>query len=269
MDIVEICQMIKKTLAGVAIGCVLASPAAFAEEYQGFYFGVWGGAGSIDLPSKRAFDEAIPPMLPEELARGAFIDNRGTDTLTDDILYEFGLAGLGDSSLDDSVSVWGAQVGYRWGKFFATELGYAKLGEANYRLPMSIDVRATFSDGSSVTDNFVGERATQFVSAGPTISALGMLPVGQYLDLHVRAGIYLADTRVTNRIRDAEFDFGNVSHRRVDASQTELFGGIGGAWNINESVVLRVEYQKYFDVGDDEKTGESDIDVFNLSVLFK
>ena len=101
------------------------------------------------------------------------------------------------------------------------------------------------------------------------ISALGMLPIGQYVDLHVRAGIYLADTRVTNHLRDVEFNTGNIYHRRIDASQTEIYGGLGGAWNINESVVLRVEYQKYLDVGDDKKTGESDIDVINLSVLFK
>ena len=96
-----------------------------------------------------------------------------------------------------------------------------------------------------------------------------MLPIGQRFDLHVRGGIYLADTRVTNRIRDVESDTDNICHGRVDASQTELFAGIGGAWNINESFALRVEYQKYFDVGDDKKTGESDIDVFNSSVLFK
>lgn len=261
--------MIKKTLVGMAIGCVLAAPAAFAEEYKGFYFGVWGGSGSVDIPSKTEFDNAIVPMLPEELDRSAFIDDRNTPDLIDDVLYEFALAGLGRSELDDSVSVWGVQLGYRWGKYFATEVGYANLGEANYRLPLSVDVTATFRDGTSVSDNFVAERATQFVSAGPTVSALGMLPVGQYIDLHLRAGIYLADTRVTNRTRDVEFDFGNVNHRRVDASQTELFGGIGGAWNINESVVLRAEYQKYLDVGDDKKTGESDIDVFNLSVLFR
>lgn len=261
--------MIKKTLAGLAIGCVLSTPAAFAEEYRGFYFGVWGGSGSIDVPSKTDFDEAIVPALPAELDGAAFIDDNNTPTvLTDDTLFEFALAGLGQSKLDDSVSVWGLQLGYRWGKYLATEVGYARLGEANYRLPMLIDVTATDATGS-VTDDFLGERAVQFVSAGPTISALGMLPVGERLDLHVRAGIYLADTRVTNRIRDVEFNNGNIAHRRVDASQTEIYGGVGGAWSINESVVLRAEYQKFLDVGDDEKTGESDIDVFNVSVLFK
>lgn len=262
--------MIKKMLAGVAIGCVLSTPAAFAEEYKGFYFGVWGGSGSVDMPSRTEFDEAIVPMLQDELDSAAFIDNNGTPSdLTDDILYQFAVDALGNSTLDDTVSVWGLQVGYRWGKYFATEVGYSKLGEANYRLPMSIEVTATDTNGVSVSDTFAGERATQFVSAGPTISALGLLPIGERFDLHVRGGIYLADTRVTNRIRDVEFGNGNVVHRRVDASQTELYAGLGGAWSINESVTLRAEYQRYLNVGDNKKTGESDIDVFNLSVLFK
>lgn len=260
-----------KTLAGLAIGCVLSSPAAFAEEYRGFYFGAWGGSGSVDMPSRATFDEAIVPMLPAELDSGAFIDNNGTPTdLTDDVLFEFALAGLGESSVDDSTGVWGVQLGYRWGKYLATELGFSRLGEASYRLPMLVEVTATdLGSGLSISDEFAAERATQFTSAGPTISALGMLPLGSRVDLHLRAGVYLADTRVTNRIRDVEFNNGNVAHRRVDASQTEMFAGVGGAWNITESVVLRAEYQKYLDVGDDEKTGETDIDVFSLSVLFR
>ena len=48
------------------------------------------------------------------------------------MLFEFALAGIADdSTLDDSLSVWGVQLGYRWGKYFATEVGYAKLGEAS------------------------------------------------------------------------------------------------------------------------------------------
>ena len=264
--------MIKKTLAGLAVGCVLSTPAAFAEEYKGFYFGVWGGSGSVDIPSKRDFDLAVSAALPDELDRSAYIDNNNTTaTTSDDVLHEFALAATGNSSLDDSVSVWGAQIGYRFGKYFATEVGYANLGEASYRLPILVTETVTdITTGAPLgSGDFAAERAMQFTSAGPTISALGMLPIGQVIDLHVRAGIYLADTRVTNRIRDVEFNTGNIGHGRVDASQTEIFGGIGGAWNINENFTLRAEYQKYLDVGDDEKTGESDIDVFNLSVLFR
>ena len=264
--------MIKKTLVGVAIGCVLSTPAAFAEEYKGFYFGVWGGSGSIDMASKGDLDEAFSGDLAGELDDSAYIDNNRTPTTpSDDVRYEFALAGIADdSSLDDSLSVWGVQLGYRWGKYLATEVGYSKLGEASYRLPHFVNVTATpIASGVSSSDMFEAERAAVFTSAGPTISVLGMLPLGQRFDLHLRGGIYLADTRLTNRIRDVETEFNNVMHDRTDASETELYAGIGGAWNINENCVLRAEYQKYFDVGDEKKTGESDIDVFNLSVLFK
>lgn len=259
--------MINKTrlLAGLAIGCVLSSSAAFAEDdeqYRGFYFGAWGGGGSVDLQSRQDFDDSVIPALPGDLEDSAFLD-------ADDNLIEFALAGTGESSLDDSVSTWGLQVGYRWGKYFAAEIGYANLGEASYRLPIDVDFTVTDPAGILIgAGTFPAERAMVSTSAGPTISAIGMLPVGQRFDLQVRAGIYLADTRVTNRIRDVEFAQ-NVAHRRVDASQTELLAGIGGSWNINENFSLRAEYQKFFDVGDDEKTGESDIDVINLSVLFK
>jgi opacity protein-like surface antigen len=270
MDIVEIFGMIKKTLAGLAIGCVLSTPAAFAEEYKGFYFGVWGGSGSVDMASKSDLDEVFGAMLGQELEDASFIDTNGTTVITDDTRFDFALADTGTSSLDDTVSVWGVQVGYRWGKFFATELGYANLGEASYRLPADVAVTATaIGTGVSTSGTFEAERAAVFTSTGPTISALGMFPLGQRFDLHVRGGIYLADTRLTNRIRDVEADFGNVAHDRTDASETELFAGIGGAWNVNENFTLRAEYQKFLDVGDDRKTGESDIDVFNVSVLFK
>lgn len=265
--------MIKKTrlLAGLAIGCVLSSPAAFADNdelYKGFYFGIWGGGGSVDLQSRADFDDAVVAALPLELDRAAFFADTDNDKIAD-TLYEFALAGIGDSELDDTISAWGVQLGYRFGKYFATEVGYANLGEASYRLPIDVQVTSTdLASGAAASGVFPAERATVFTSAGPTISAVGLFPIGQHFDLQARAGIYLADTRVTNRVRDVEFAE-NVSHRRVDASQTELLAGIGGSWSVNENFSLRVEYQKFFDVGDDEKTGESDIDVITLSVLFK
>jgi OmpA-OmpF porin, OOP family len=261
--------MIKKThwLAGMTIGCVLSTPAALAEEYRGFYFGVWGGSGSVDMPSKAAFDDAMEIAVPAELdAAGDALT-----TATREVLFE--LSGTGRSTLDDTVSVWGLQLGYRFNKFFAAEVGYANLGEAAYRLPMAVDYTdTTFNAAGAVvgvdSGTLVAERSSRFSSAGPTLSALGMLPIGQHFEFHARGGIYLADTRLTGRIRDAETGE-NLIHRRTDASETELFAGIGGAWSINENFTLRAEYQKFLDVGGEGKTGESDIDVFNLSVLFK
>ena len=262
--------MMKKTrwLAGLAFGCVLSTPAAFAEEYRGFYFGVWGGTGEYDSASKGAMDQMILGNLAAEIAA---IPIQPDTNLTVDELF--------GSTQDDSLTPWGLQVGFRFNKWVAAEVGYVDLGEYLYTLSGAISgglgVPCGCDPPAVVTIPLDGgfERSTQLTSAGITASVLGMLPLGQHFDLHIRGGIYYADTRVTNRLRyidavDQEGVF-NLLHRRVDASQTELFGGLGAAWNINENFALRVEYQKYFDVGDDKKAGESDVDVLNLTVLFK
>ena len=253
--------MFKKTrlLAGLTIGCVLSTPAAFAEEYKGFYVGAWGGSGSIDFFSKGEYDGIITGNLPTEVALLP-----GTVALT----------GIGTSSLDDSLSVWGAQIGYRFGKYVAVEAGYVNLGELSYQLPglVSGTYIVTNDDGTTTTYTLNGaiERGTQLTSTGITGAVLGMFPINEKFDVHARAGLYLADTRLTDRIRFVSSDpVVNLAHRRTDASETELLAGVGATWNINESFSLRVEYQKFFDIGDDEKTGESDIDVVNLSVLFR
>jgi hypothetical protein len=158
----------------------------------------------------------------------------------------------------------------------AAEVGYVDLGELLYTMNGEISGNYAYICeceepvvvNRPLDGNF--ERSVQVTSAGITAAALGMFPIGPRFDLHVRGGIYYADTRVTNRLRyiDSSDTF-NLLHSRVDASETELFAGLGAAWNINESFALRVEYQKFFDVGDDQKNGESDIDVLNLALLFK
>lgn len=45
-------------LAGLALGCVLSTP-ALAEQYRGAYFSVWGGAGMTDTPSRADLDDVF------------------------------------------------------------------------------------------------------------------------------------------------------------------------------------------------------------------
>lgn len=224
--------MITKTrlLAGLALGCVLSTPAAFAEEYNGFYFSIWGGAGSTDMPSKADLDEALTldPSIP------------------------------GESRLDDTTNVWGALLGYRFNKWVGTEFGYVNLGEVKYDFASALTV-----DGD--LPYIAGYRLS---SAGPSAAVVGFLPAGEHFEFNGKAGIYYADTRQTIRIFDVTAGE-NAGHNRSDASQTELFAGIGATWNAGENFALRVEYQRYFDVGDDEKTYEQDIDVISVGVLFK
>jgi len=55
------------------------------------------------------------------------------------------------SSLDDSGFAWSAQIGYRWGKYIAAELGYVDLGEAK-TLTLEVDYGADNDDSGDHFD---------------------------------------------------------------------------------------------------------------------
>ena len=169
----------------------------------------------------------------------------------DEWFEDDGLA-LESSSLDDDDTAWGLQVGYRWNSYVAAEVGYVNFGTAEYRATPA---------GSN------GELSLRARSSGPTLAVLGMLPLGERFDLHARAGVYFADTRL--RVRAEDYDTGDVLSEEVKPSSENPFVGLGAAWNINDSYSLRVEYQRFFDVGDKDEIGETDIDLLSFSVLFR
>lgn len=222
-----------------ALGMITVNAAS--AETTGLYFGFTGGATSVDMGgSKRDFDETFALPLAEAFLIG------GVDVLSI------------ESSLDDSDIGWGLQVGYRFNRYIAAEVGYVDLGEALYEAILTVD------DG---VETFPVEASARFVSSGPTAAVLGILPIGERFDVHARAGVYLADTRLRSRVRDIEFA-DNIAHNEIDAGEQEVFVGLGGAWNINDSYSLRFEYQRFLDVGDDD-SGEGDVDLFALSLLFR
>jgi OOP family OmpA-OmpF porin len=45
--------------------------------------------------------------------------------------------------------------------------------------------------------------------------------------------------------------------------------GLGGQYNLSKSVGLRVEWERYFKVGDQDTTGETDVDLISAGVVFK
>jgi hypothetical protein len=220
---------------------LMAANAASAETTTGLYFGITAGGTSIDTSgTKQDRDEAVAIPIAIEL------ENLGFDVL-----------GI-ESSLDDSDLGWGLQVGYRFNRYVAAEVGYVDLGKGLYEAILSVD------DG---VETFPVEVSSRFVSSGPTAAVLGMLPIGERFDVHAKAGVYFADTRFRARVRDVEFDE-NILHEEVHAGEQEVFLGLGGAWNISDNYSLRFEYQRFLDIGDDD-TAETDIDLISLSLLFR
>lgn len=195
---------------------------------SGFYFGITGGLATFDLPSKGSIDEFVEELFADE---GLMMES---------------------SSLDDDDTAWGLHVGYRWNSYVAAEVGYVNFGTAEYRAtPEGVDA----------------DLSVRARSSGPTLSVLGMLPVGERFDLHARAGVYFADTRL--RVRVEDYDNDAVFSEEVKPNSENPFVGLGAAWNISDSYSLRIEYQRFFDVGDKDEIGETDIDLLSFSVLFR
>ena len=221
-----------------ALGLILGGTAS-ADNATGFYFGLTGGATSVDFGSKHDFDTALIPTAAQLVVESGF-----------------DVVGI-ESSLDDSDLGWQLQIGYRFNSYVAAEVGYVDLGEAQYQAIITAD---------DAGDTFPVEVSARFMSSGPTAAVLGMLPLGERFDLHAKAGILFADTRLRSRVHDVDFE-ANVRHREVHAGEKEMFLGIGGAWNISENYSVRLEYQRFLDVGEDDN--ESDVDMVGLSLLFR
>jgi OOP family OmpA-OmpF porin len=156
------------------------------------------------------------------------------------------------SSLDDTGNSFGVQIGYRWNSYLAVELGYVDFGKAVYKADIP---------------GFDTQFTARFRSSGPTLSALGTLPVGERFDLYGRGGVFYADTRYRERLDDMlsdEFISGEVSGNSFD-----LLVGVGAAWNINATHSLRIEYQRFLDVGDEDETGEADVDLVTFGIVFR
>ena len=159
---------------------------------------------------------------------------------------------LQSSSLDDSDTGFGATLGYEVNENFAAELSYVDLGDVSYQ-------------ASNEQANPANESVTLDTSAaGPVFSLLGILPVGERWDLYGRAGLALMDSE-----GEATATAGDVTDRISDSTnRSNMVLGAGVQYDVSDRFGLRLEWDRYFDVGSEEIVGESDIDLFSLGLRY-
>lgn len=211
-----------KSMVKVGLLSLVTCAAGAAES--GWYAGVTAGQGMYDIEK----DDL------DELALFIY-DNAGATVLS------------AESDLDDKGFAWSVFGGYQFTKYFAAELGYADVGSAKYH-----------AEGLVIPPGGVSPEPDAFnadLSAkGPTLAAVGTLPLNDRFSLQGRAGLFFADTTI-------EFDGGEVSENSND-----VFLGIGAAFEINPRLSLSLNFVHYKDVGDEDETGEADVNVVNLAL---
>jgi OOP family OmpA-OmpF porin len=141
--------------------------------------------------------------------------------------------------------------GYQFTRNFAVEGGYTNLGKATLH--------------SDITSGGIGTADGEWTAFSIDLAALGIIPFGDRFSLFGRAGVSIWSL-------DADFTGqgpGGTATESESKTGVSPLLGLGAAFNITESISLRAEYERHFDVGDEETTGTSDIDLISLGVLFR
>lgn len=218
---------------GLGLALSMASTASWAEGTSGWYFGVTGGQAEADL-SKAELDEIVL-----------------------DAFSSFGTVD-GDATLDDSDTSFSLFGGYRFSQYFAVEAGYVDFGTAEYRASGVLD---PFGPQTPVDASY----SADFEVSGFTATAIGAVPIGTLFDVHGRAGLLFADTEITETATIAT----TSDRESFSASSENLFYGVGVGLQLGQNWSFSLDWQQFKDVGDDDETGEVDVNSLSLGVIYR
>jgi opacity protein-like surface antigen len=219
--------------------CLAATAGARAQSAthsdEGFYVGVGFGTSTFDQ-SKADFDAGV---------LGSFTDAGFT------VLNPV-------SKLDDSSTEIHGAVGYRLNSYFGFELGFVDVGKLHYSATMTLS-------GGDLPSPSPSSISGEVSSKGPVLSVLGTIPLRKRWEVFGRAGLFYADTTIGVSATIS----GVSSSSSISARSTDWVVGIGGAFNASRRFSVRLEYQKFKNVGDPDRTGEGDVDAIDLGLLIR
>jgi len=165
---------------------------------------------------------------------GSLGQSKVSDFDGSDFDAELASAGFTSStSSDDTDTGWKAFAGYRIMKYLAVEGAYTDFGE--------------FTANSIITAPSAGIVNSKVEAEAWTVSALGILPLGDKFSLFARLGVnfWNVDGTVTGT------GSGGVASESVSDDGTDWVYGVGAAYNLTKNLSVRGEWERYdFDDGD-------------------
>jgi hypothetical protein len=105
---------------------------------------------------------------------------------------------------------------------------------------------------------------TEFEAKGFAFAAIGTLPVTKDFGVIGRVGIFRWNVESTASIPSG----GTVTAKDTKPGFTFDNIGVGFKYAISKSMDMRVEWERFKDVGDTHITGQGDIDLITLGLLF-
>lgn len=163
-------------------------------------------------------------------------------------------AGYSCTSTDDTNRALKLVGGYQFMDILGFELSYLNLGGTTAN-----------ASGISKSTSASATAKTEFESRGFAFAAVGTLPVTNDFAVIGRVGIFRWNVESTASIPGG----GNVTAKDTKPGFTFDNIGVGFKYAISKSMDVRVEWERFKDVGDTHITGQGDIDLMTLGLLFK
>lgn len=233
---------LKANLVAIAVLASISSVAA-AQSASKYYLGVSGGTSKASK------------------APGDNVTSAG-DILGDDLDSVIAETGPALSS-DKSGSAYKVYLGYQADKTFGLELGYADLG----KFKQSVQGSVTVAEGTLSYDGSLESKNTAWF-----IDGVASFPVARDFSILGRAGVASVKTKstVSGTATSANPDLsGSLPPYSVSKSKWVPKLGIGAEYQFTKTVSGRLEYERYFKVGDLEEVGfKSDISVITAGIKF-
>jgi OOP family OmpA-OmpF porin len=146
-----------------------------------------------------------------------------------------------------------ALAGYRFGRNFAIEGGYAWLGE--------------FQVSNQASAPAAGAVTADMRVIGLFVDAVGLLPVGWGFTALAKVGVVGSEVRttrtVTGQVAPAP-GLGTTS----SADEANLKYGLGLQYELGARVAVRAEWERFVGLGS-AQTGEVDLDVYSIGVMLR
>lgn len=158
---------------------------------------------------------------------------------------------LDSSSFDKADTGYKLQFGYEFNSNFALEGGHVDLGELTYKASSFGVIPADLKAKIEVN--------------GWNIDAVGILPINNGFSLFAKVGFI--DAKVEAKTT-ASSPFFTTSSKENSSDIKPLFG-LGAAYKLNAQVSMRIEIERYHDLGDNDTGGEGDVDLYSAGIAYK
>lgn len=156
------------------------------------------------------------------------------------------------SSMDDKDTGWKLFAGYQFNPYFAVEGGYVDLGE------FSFSTTVTAAPAGYTTGSLSGNVKTK---NGFLVDAVGIWPATDKVSVFGKVGMYSIKTELS-----ASGPSGSLTESSTDS---DLHWGIGAGYDFNKNVGARLEWERFNDVGNKDKTGEANVDLLSVGIVYK